>query len=184
MRVAILGSAAGGGFPQWNCNCQNCISSRDGTLNGKARTQAQVAICQDFRAWFLLNASPDLRTQIESTPVLHPHNHGRNSPISGVLLTSADIDQVAGLLSLRELQPFRIYCTPSIRRILQEDNSMFAMLNRVPDQVSWTEISSCLSLPLLDVAKIDSGISWTTFSLGRRYATYFLGERLACLKLE
>src|ERR1700686_4462193 len=142
MRIAILGSAAGGGFPQWNCNCRNCSSSREGTFNGKPRTQTQVAICQDNRAWFLLNASPDLRMQIEATTVLHPRNYGRNSPIGGVLLTSGDIDQIAGLLSLRELQPFRIYCTPSIRRILQEDNSVFRMLNRVPDQVSWTEISS------------------------------------------
>jgi pyrroloquinoline quinone biosynthesis protein B len=175
MRVAILGSAAGGGFPQWNCNCQNCISSRDGTLNGKARTQAQVAICQDFRAWFLLNASPDLRTQIESTPVLHPHNHGRNSPISGVLLTSADIDQVAGLLSLRELQPFRIYCTPSIRRILQEDNSMFAMLNRVPDQVSWTDISCDGSFCLQ--GERGARINCEVVSLGNRFPAYVSPDR-------
>jgi len=184
MHIKILGSAAGGGFPQWNCNCRNCRSLRDGTLNSKARTQTQVAICQDNRAWFLLNASPDLRMQIEATSVLHPRNHGRNSPIAAVLLTSGDIDQVAGLLSLRELQPFRIYCTPSIRRILHEDNSMLAMLNRVPDQVSWIEISSDASFPLLDVAKSDSGINCTTFSLGRRYPAYVLGERVASLKPE
>src|SRR5579863_5217779 len=184
MRIKILGSAAGGGFPQWNCNCRNCWSFRAGTFKGKSRTQTQVAVSHDDHTWFLLNTSPDLRLQIEATPAFHPRSAGRNSPIAGVLLTSGDIDQIAGLLSLRELQPFPIYCTPSIRRILQEDNTVFAMLNRVAGQASWTEISSCLSLPLLDVAKIDSGISWTTFSLGRRYATYFLGERLACLKLE
>src|SRR5580700_2448400 len=172
MRIKILGSAAGGGFPQWNCNCRNCRSLRDGTLNSKARTQTQVAICQDNRAWFLLNASPDLRLQIEATPVLHPRSAGRDSPIAGVLLTSGDIDQIAGLLSLRELQPFRIYCTPSIRRVLQEDNSMFAMLNRVADQVSWTEIGSEGNFSLLDVAGNDSGISCTTFSLGKRYPAY------------
>ena len=170
MRVIILGSAAGGGFPQWNCNCRNCRSARDGTLNGKPRTQTQVAICQDFRAWFLLNASPDLRTQIGVTSVLHPRNHGRNSPIGGVLLTSADIDQVAGLLSLRELQTFRIYCTPSIRRILQEDNSMFAMLNRVPDQVSWTDISCDDSFCLQ--GERGAGIDCNVFSLGNRFPAY------------
>src|SRR5580693_4808338 len=164
MLIKILGSAAGGGFPQWNCNCRNCRSLRDGTFKGKPRTQTQVAICQNNRAWFLLNASPDLRTQIEATPVLHPRNHGRNSPIGGVLLTSGDIDQIAGLLSLRELQPFPIYCTPSIRRILQEDNSMFAMLNRVPNQVSWAEINSEANFSLLDVAGSDSGITCTPFS--------------------
>jgi pyrroloquinoline quinone biosynthesis protein B len=181
MLIKILGSAAGGGFPQWNCNCRNCRSLRDGTFKGKPRTQTQVAICQDNRAWFLLNASPDLRTQIEATPELHPRNHGRNSPIGGVLLTSGDIDQIAGLLSLRELQPFRIYCTPSIRRILQEDNSMFAMLNRVPNQVSWAEINSEGSFPLLTLAGNDSGIGCTVFPLGSRYPAYVSKERTASL---
>jgi pyrroloquinoline quinone biosynthesis protein B len=184
MRIKILGSAAGGGFPQWNCNCRHCESVRAGTFEGKSRTQTQVAISNDDRAWFLLNTSPDLRLQIEATPALHPQGAKRDSPIAGVLLTSADIDQIAGLLSLRELQPLRIYCTPSIRRILQEDNSMFAMLNRVPDQVSWTEIGSEESFPLLNVAGNDSGISCAVFSLGRRYPAYVSGERVASLKPE
>ena len=122
-----MGSAAGGGFPQWNCNCRNCGSFRAGTFKGKSRTQTQVAVSHDDHTWFLLNTSPDLRLQIEATPAFHPRSAGRNSPIAGVLLTSGDIDQIAGLLSLRELQPFPIYCTPSIRRILQEDNIMFAI---------------------------------------------------------
>ncbi len=176
MRVAILGSAAGGGFPQWNCNCRNCRSSRDGTFNGKPRTQTQVAICQDGHTWFLFSTSPDLRTQIEATPVLHPRNHGRNSPIGGVLLTSADIDQVAGLLSLRELQPFRIYCAPSIRRILQADNSMFAMLNRVPDQVSWMDISCGGSFCLQ--GDRGAGINCSVFSLGNRFPAYVSRDRV------
>jgi len=183
MRIRILGSAAGGGFPQWNCNCRHCRSLRAGTFAGKSRTQTQVAISNDDRTWFLLNTSPDLRAQIEATPALHPRNAGRDSPIGGVLLTSGDIDQIAGLLSLRELQPFRIYCTPSIRRILQEDNSVFRMLNRVPDQVSWTEISSDGRFPLL-VAGHDSGIACTVFSLGSRYPAYVPRERAASLKPE
>jgi len=182
MLIKILGSAAGGGFPQWNCNCRNCRSLRDGTFKGKPRTQTQVAICQDNRAWFLLNASPDLRTQIEATPVLHPRNHGRNSPIGGVLLTSGDIDQVTGLLSLRELQPFPIYCTPSIRRILQEDNSMFAMLNRVPGQVSWTDIS-CDGSFCLQVER-GVGIDCRVFSLGSRFPAYVSPDRSLALKQE
>jgi pyrroloquinoline quinone biosynthesis protein B len=184
MHIKILGSAAGGGFPQWNCNCHNCKSARAGTFKGKSRTQTQVSVSNDDRAWFLLNTSPDLRTQIEATSVLHPRNHGRSSPLAGVLLTSGDIDQVAGLLSLRELQPFRIYCTTSIRRILQEDNSIFAMLNRVPGQLSWTEIASDASFPLLDVAGSDSKIGCTVFSLGRRYPPYVSRERLARLEPE
>lgn len=184
MRIEILGSAAGGGFPQWNCNCRNCGSLRDGTLRGKPRTQTQVAICQDNRAWFLLSASPDLRAQIEAAPVLHPRHHGRNSPIGGVLLTSGDIDQVAGLLSLRELQPFRIYCTPSIRRILQEDNSVFAMLNRVPDQVSWTDIDCDGSFCLQALPERGAGINCSVYSLGNRYPAYVSRERVAGLKPE
>ena len=128
MRIEILGSAAGGGFPQWNCACRNCQALRAGSFQGKSRTQTQVAITNDGRSWFLLNASPDLRQQIEDTPMLHPRQTGRDSPIAGVLLTSADLDQITGLLSLRESQPFRIYCTASIRRILREHNSVFAML--------------------------------------------------------
>jgi len=184
MRIKILGSAAGGGFPQWNCNCRNCRFSREGSLRSKPRTQTQVAICQDNRAWFLLNASPDLRTQIEATPVLHPRNHGRNSPIGGVLLTSGDIDQVAGLLSLRELQRFRIYCTLSIRRILQEDNSLFAMLNRVPDQVSWTDIGCDGNFCLQALPERGAGINCSVFSLGNRFPAYVSRERVASLKQE
>jgi pyrroloquinoline quinone biosynthesis protein B len=180
MLIKILGSAAGGGFPQWNCNCRNCRSLRDGTFKGKPRTQTQVAISHDTRAWFLLNASPDLRTQIEATPVLHPRNHGRNSPIAGVLLSSGDIDQIAGLMSLRELQPFRIYCTPSIRRILQEDNSMFAMLNRVPGQVSWTDISCDGSFCLQGERGV--GVNCRVFSLGSRFPAYVSPDRSLALK--
>jgi len=104
--IEILGSAAGGGFPQWNCNCANCHALRAGSFHGKTRTQTQVAVSNDRRSWILLNASPDLRLQIESSSFLHPEDGLRNSPIAGVLLTGGDIDQIAGLLSLRELNPF------------------------------------------------------------------------------
>lgn len=184
MHVEIPGSAAGGGFPQWNCNCRNCKSLRAGTFAAKSRTQAQVAVSDDGRSWFLLNASPDLRLQIERTPVLQPRSAGRDSPIAGVLLTSADIDQIAGLLSLRELQPFRIYCTPSLRRILQEDNSLFGMLNRVPRQVCWMDIKVRESFPLLTTAGDDSGVCCEVFSLGNKYPVYVSPERAAALNSE
>jgi pyrroloquinoline quinone biosynthesis protein B len=172
MRIEILGSAAGGGFPQWNCGCRNCQTLRAGTFQGKSRTQTQVAISNDGESWFLLNASPDLRQQIEATPALHPRINGRDSPIAGVLLTSGDLDQITGLLSLRELQPFRIYCTASIRRILREDNSVFAMLNRVPQQSVWTDITPGESLNLTTSAGQDSGLLCETFSLHSRYPMY------------
>src|ERR1039458_6892625 len=104
MRVKILGSAAGGGFPQWNCACRNCRALRDGTFQGKARTQAQVAISADGATWFLLGASPDLRSQIEATAELHPREGVRQSPIAGAVLANADIDHVLGLLLLRQSQ--------------------------------------------------------------------------------
>lgn len=184
MRIEILGSAAGGGFPQWNCNCRNCHAQRAGTFSGKARTQTQIAVSNSSDSWFLLNASPDLRLQIEAMPVLHPRRDRRDSPITGVLLTSADIDQIAGLLSLRELQPFRIYCTASLRRILQEDNSVFAMLNRVPDQVRWTEISASETFPLLAIEGAESGLICSVFSLGCRYPMYVSQARAAKLNAE
>jgi pyrroloquinoline quinone biosynthesis protein B len=184
MRVEILGSAAGGGFPQWNCNCRNCRSLRAGTLRTKSRTQTQVAVSDDSRTWFLLNASPDLRMQIERAPVLQPRDGIRDSPISGVLLTSADIDQIAGLLSLRELQPFRIYCTQSLQRILREDNSALGMLNRVPRQVCWSNVKPGERFPLLDVEGQESGISCEVFSLADRYPMYVSPERVAQLNGE
>jgi pyrroloquinoline quinone biosynthesis protein B len=184
MRVEILGSAAGGGFPQWNCNCRNCQSLRAGTFSAKSRTQTQVAVSDDGREWFLLNASPDLRMQIEQTAALQPRASVRDSPVAGVLLTSADIDQIAGLLSLRELQPFRIYCTPSLRSILQEDNSAFGMLNRGPQQVCWTEIKLDESFPLLTTTGNDSGIGCEVFSLGNKYPVYVSAKRAATLKPE
>ena len=185
MRVEILGSAAGGGFPQWNCNCRNCHSLRAGNSSAKSRTQTQVAVSDDGRAWFLLNASPDLRLQIERTPELQPRAAVRDSPIAGVLITSADIDQIAGLLSLRELQPFTIYCTPSLRSILQDDNSVFGMLNRVPQQVCWTEIKLDENFPLLMTDGSDSGISCEVFSLRRQDIPFYVSQkRVATLKRE
>lgn len=179
MRIEILGSAAGGGFPQWNCNCHNCRSLRAGTFRGKAHTQTQVAVTGDGVHYFLLNASPDLRLQIEAATQFHPRNRQRDSPISGVVLTSGDIDQIAGLLSLRELQPFSIYSTPSLRRLLREDNSVFGMLNRVPEQASWRDVTTGRKFPLLDPAGADSGISCEAFPLASRWPPYVSAERSA-----
>ena len=182
MYIEILGSAAGGGFPQWNCNCRNCRGLREGRFSGQPRSQTQVAVSPARNFWFLLNASPDLRTQIEGAPCLHPQGDGRNSPICGVLVTGADIDQIAGLLSLRELHRFCLYCTPSIRRILEQDNSVFHMLQRVPDQVCWHEIKPGESFPLLDSAGTESGLGCTVFPLANRYPAYVLPQRAAGLK--
>ena len=180
MLVRVLGSAAGGGFPQWNCACPNCSSLRAGTFHGKARTQTQLAISADSETWFLLGASPDLRTQIESTPDLRPRaakNVTRDSPIAGAVLLNADVDHVLGLLLLRELQPLRVYATKSVRRILTKDNSMFAMLQRVSNQVSWIEFAPGASFTLSDPEGEDSGLRCRTFPLGTHFPAYVSAPR-------
>ncbi len=177
MRVKILGSAAGGAFPQWNCACTNCRAVRAGAFRGKPRTQTQVAVTQNGRSWFLLGASPDLRAQIEVTPELHPRNGVRQSPIAGVVLANADLDHVLGLLLLRELQPLRVYATASVRRILREDNSMFGMLHRIPDQASWTDFASGTQFNLRDAAGEDSGLRCQAWSLSTHYPAYVTTDR-------
>ncbi len=140
MLVKVLGAAAGGAFPQWNCACQQCKRLRSGTFAGLPLTQAQIALSEDGVSWTLLNASPDIRIQIEATPQLWPAGQSLHSPIQSVVITAAEADTVAGLLSLREFQPLDIYATPSVLRILREDNSLFALLDRVPKQAAWKEI--------------------------------------------
>jgi pyrroloquinoline quinone biosynthesis protein B len=183
MRVKILGSAAGGGFPQWNCACENCRAVRAGTFRGKARSQAQVAISTSVegneQSWFLLGASPDLRGQIEATPELHPRAGVRQSPIAGAVLANADVDQVLGLLLLRELQPLRVHATSSIRRILADDNSMFAMLQRVPGQLTWSNFTPGANFPLCDAAGKESGLHCRAISLGTHYPAYVSAQRQA-----
>jgi pyrroloquinoline quinone biosynthesis protein B len=140
MRIRILGSAAGGGFPQWNCGCSNCRRLREGRFAGKPRTQAQLAWSAAPGQWTLLNASPDLRAQIEATPDLWPRDGDRRSPIDDAILTGAELDQTLGLLLLREFHVFRVHATASVRRILTEDNSLFGALARFAGQVAWNDI--------------------------------------------
>jgi pyrroloquinoline quinone biosynthesis protein B len=133
MEVVVLGSAAGGGFPQWNCNAPLSKAARDGSIRTKWRTQASIAVSADGERWLLVNASPDLRQQLLQTKSLWPRQSPRHSPIDAVLLTSGEIDHVAGLLSLRESQAFTLWATPRILEILAE-NAIFGALN--PDYVS------------------------------------------------
>jgi len=137
MRVKALGSAAGGGFPQWNCNCSNCSRLRRGVLKGRARTQTQLALSPAGSQWLLVNASPDLRHQILNDPELAPAGGMRGTPISAIILTSADVDCVLGLLHLREFQPLVIYSTSSVRRALTEENTLFRTLERSKPPVRW-----------------------------------------------
>ncbi len=137
MMVRILGAGAGGGFPQWNCNCRNCREVRGGAATFKTLTQSSLAVSADGSGWVLLNASPDLRQQIMAASVLGPGNaHLRASPIKAVVLTNGDVDHIAGLLSLRESQPFTVYATERVLSVIKS-NSVFDILapnivDRVP----------------------------------------------------
>jgi pyrroloquinoline quinone biosynthesis protein B len=126
LTAIVLGAAAGGGFPQWNCNCDVCRLAWAGDPRVRARTQASLAVSTDRRHWTLLNASPDLRAQIQANPVLHPRDL-RASPIASVVLTGAEIDQTAGLLNLRERSPFTIMATATTLAAVA-DNPMFGAL--------------------------------------------------------
>ncbi|HTO68343.1 MAG TPA: pyrroloquinoline quinone biosynthesis protein PqqB [Myxococcota bacterium] len=147
----MLGSAAGGGFPQWNCGCTNCSGLRAGTVRARARTQESVAVSGDGEYWFLLNASPEIRAQIESFAPLWPRAK-RHSPVSGVLLTNGDLDHVLGLLSLRESHPIQVWSTAAVRGGFAEGNPLYATLERFPAQVRWhalelgREIALCSGL--------------------------------------
>ncbi len=132
MRIVVLGSAAGGGFPQWNSNMPACRRARSGDGNAKPRTQASLAVSVDDESWFLLNAAPDLRAQIDANEQLWPRQGLRSSPIAGVILTGGDVDAVAGLLTLRERHPFVLCATPEVHAVLAE-NSIFRVL--APDCV-------------------------------------------------
>jgi pyrroloquinoline quinone biosynthesis protein B len=139
VRVHILGSAAGGGFPQWNCNCVNCSGLRAGALRAKARTQCSVAVSADGSRWTLLNASPDLRTQIFSFSELLPKSRVRESAIDAVLLSDAELDHITGLLSLREAQPVRVYCTSRVFDWVFTSNPIFGALNQ-PERFRVTKV--------------------------------------------
>lgn len=124
-RARILGAAAGGGLPQWNCGCDNCNLARAGKI--PSQTQSSVAFTANGTDWAILNASPDIRQQLADAPALHPTGL-RQLPLRSVLLTNGDIDHVAGLLTLREMQPLTIFATAGIHEVLDQ-NPIFAALN-------------------------------------------------------
>ena len=120
MKIVVLGSAAGGGFPQWNCNCRQCAGVRNGTLRATARTQSSIAVSANGTDWVLINASPDILTQIRATPALQPARAPRDSGIAAVMLMDAQIDHVTGLLMLREGRELPLYCTAQVWRELND----------------------------------------------------------------
>ena len=135
LRARILGSAAGGGFPQWNCACPNCVLVRRGDPRVAARTQDSVALSAGAE-WLLVNASPDVLRQLEGFPALHPRAP-RDSPIGAIALTNGDLDHVTGLLSLRESQPLVVLATERVRAGLVERNAVLRTLARFEGHVAW-----------------------------------------------
>jgi pyrroloquinoline quinone biosynthesis protein B len=115
MKIRVLGSAAGGGFPQWNCNCANCDGVRNHSIKARARTQSSIVVGDSGADWVLINASPDILAQIKDAPVLQPARHARDSGIAAVVLMDAQVDHVTGLLMLRERNsPLPIYATQQV----------------------------------------------------------------------
>src|SRR5215475_3073753 len=128
MQVIVLGAAAGGGFPQWNCNCRNCDGVRRGTIRTRARTQSSIAVSANGIDWVLFNASPDVLAQIKAIPVLQPARTLRDTGIRAVLLVDGQIDHTTGLLMLREGRPLQIWCTDMVREDLTTGNPLFNIL--------------------------------------------------------
>jgi pyrroloquinoline quinone biosynthesis protein B len=157
MQVRVLGSAAGGGFPQWNCGCDNCLGARAGSPEFVARSQESVAISADGQSWFLLNASPEIRAQIEGFTGLHPRA-ARHSPIAGIVLTNGDLDHCLGLLSLRESHPLRLYATRSVEHGFRNDNVLYRTLQRFPEQVRFEALTLGSERALLRSDGSESGL--------------------------
>ena len=170
MRIIVLGSAAGGGFPQWNCNCVNCRAVRNGAPGYTPRTQSSLAVSADGADWLLLNASPDLRAQMSAAPDLSPRADDplRASPIKAVALSNGDVDHVAGLLNLREAQPFNLYAAGRVLQALGS-NAIFTTLQ--------TQLVPRIELPMDETVPVkgagrDLGLSIRAFPVPGKIALY------------
>jgi len=165
----VLGSAAGGGFPQWNCNCGNCDGLRKGTIRARARTQSSIAVSGDGRDWALINASPDILQQIRSFPPLQPARALRDTGIRAVVLMDAQVDHTTGLFMLREhREPLQIWCTDPVREDLTTGNPIFKLLEHYCG-VSWNRLP-------LDPAGFEipgiSGLNFTALALSSKAPPY------------
>jgi len=175
MHIKILGSAADGGFPQWNCACLNCAGLRNGSLRSRPRSQSQIAFSPLPDLWFLVGASPDLRSQLLAGPEFFPspENPGR-SAIAGVFLSSAEIDAALGLLHLRGSQSFFVFATPAVQRILKTENRIFQVLERSEPPVQWQTLSAGrrIGCHLSDNPGDAATFFYTTIALGGPYPDY------------
>jgi pyrroloquinoline quinone biosynthesis protein B len=173
LRIVVLGAAAGGGVPQWNCGCLVCRAARN-RRTGLQSTQASIVVSADGEHWFLINASPDLRHQLIATPQLHPKpGQLRHSPISGVILTNSEVDAVAGLLSMREGSPFTIYAHPRVLAILKA-NSIFNVLSETNVRRQPIAVDEAFEPALPDGSP--SGVEIVPFAVPGKGAWYLEGK--------
>jgi pyrroloquinoline quinone biosynthesis protein B len=173
LKVRVLGSAAGGGFPQWNCRCPVCVLAWNGDTRVTPRSQSSVAVSANGEDWFLLNASPDLKQQILANPPMWPRGNGRHSPIAGVVMTNADVDHVGGLLTLRERQALMLYGTERVLATLAA-NAIFTVLDEslVARRVMTLDQPVPLHLPGGDA----SGLTLEAFAVPGKPALWLEGS--------
>ena len=169
LTAIVLGAAAGGGFPQWNCRCAVCRLAWDGDARVTPRTQTSLAVSADGTRWTLFNAAPDLRAQLAATPALHPRHDVRTSPIEAVVLTGAEVDQTAGLLNLRERQPFAIVATAETLSALA-DNPMFSVL-------AGDVVSRCAA-PLGEPFALPGGLTAELFAVPGKVPLYLEADQV------
>ncbi len=169
IRILVLGAAAGGGVPQWNSNSDACRRARGGDPAAPEATQASIAVSADGSRWFVVNAAPDLRQQINREKQLHPRHGLRSSPIAGVVITNGDVDAVAGLLHLRERTPFVIYAHPRIFGVVDE-NPIFRVL--AADVVKRQAFELGRTFALRDHEGEESGLEVTPFAVRGKVALY------------
>ncbi|HJV52468.1 MAG TPA: pyrroloquinoline quinone biosynthesis protein PqqB [Noviherbaspirillum sp.] len=169
MKLLVLGSAAGGGFPQWNCNCRNCDGVRQGQVRARSRTQSSIAVSVNGDDWVLFNASPDIHAQIRANPCLQPGRGLRDTGIAAVVLIDAQIDHTTGLFMLREGKPLDVWCTPQVREDLTAGNPIFDVLSHFCT-VRWqplrVEPPTAFSIPALE------GVRFTPVPLSSKAPPY------------
>jgi len=160
VKIRVLGAAAGGGFPQWNCACANCQLARAGSPRVTPRTEDSLAVSHDGSSWFIFNASPSIHAQIAAFPGLHPQN-GRVSPIAGIVLTNGDLDHCLGLFSLRESTPLVVYATDAVFRSLVDRNAVARTLQRFEGQLTHRRLDLGVETVLTLRSGEPSGLSIT-----------------------